>query len=721
MAGELASGGNSELPEGFSAVAISAGQSSSPLKICILVRQIAAGAGGHFQLLRDTLDGLIYLGCVADAAGRVKQWLELWVQDGSGLPSALPTAREAVSNLILDERWRLQVQALAAMDSAALLMTGWETINPLPTFIDLKTLQPMHPTDPQSGEVLELCRDEKVLAEAGLPGYTATLHRYLYAPKSQFPAFYPVQQNSPTNQQTMPMATVTAGQTLAAFNPGAGLLCAREALALKYTALVDFLGGSPEEETLRSGGYPIQPIGGATSSAKLATKPGAKSAAGGRGTAEESNSGYLFLGSHGKWGRALEGFHLKLCAVCGAVKSVREYVRQMQLPMLNITADSFRVQLGGANSTSSSASNGGSDTGARLSGLPWLWTANVSLVTAGDVVELPLKSGETKYYLQGRDPGMSVYRPPAVVRAARGRGVVRIRQVISGDGSSANQVILLGTLSAPDSMSVGRHDLVWMRLTIAGQRLDLYAHLESAVALTAGESRFRTLGQQLPDQVAAQLKSAEGASIPDVMFDVLPSMNTPCDVYALGVLGVRTLLVNGQRTLPVALDELLSLARQVASDAAATLASGGGDKAVTVPLPQRIAEIFKRDARWLASLGPQHLVYEPIPVEEAFDLIPEDLWYETLATLIRMFPGVGPDSDSTDYGQGRAGGLHHTFDCAAENLTSLLQRSRSLIVIDWKFNREIDSILRRRLTKAGSGLPGLAAQPAPAAVSRSVR
>ena len=74
---------------------------------------------------------------------------------------------------------------------------------------------------------------------------------------------------------------------------------------------------------------------------------------------------------------------------------------------------------------------------------------------------------------------------------------------------------------------------------------------------------------------------------------------------------MRALLVSAKSPLPVALDELLSLARQVAVEHDPGVALG-----------VRIHGILERDGRFLASLGPHHLVQEEMTPAEAFDLIP---------------------------------------------------------------------------------------------------
>jgi hypothetical protein len=88
---------------------------------------------------------------------------------------------------------------------------------------------------------------------------------------------------------------------------------------------------------------------------------------------------------------------------------------------------------------------------------------------------------------------------------------------------------------------------------------------------------------------------------------------------------------------------------------------------------------------------------------EAMDLVPAQLWWETLAAVVRMFPGVGPDSVCRDWGDARLGALHVVFDRAAADLEGLLRKTRSLIVIDWNYNREIHAVIRRYQVERPAG------------------
>jgi hypothetical protein len=231
--------------------------------------------------------------------------------------------------------------------------------------------------------------------------------------------------------------------------------------------------------------------------------------------------------------------------------------------------------------------------------------------------------------------------------------------------------------------NVSPHDLLWIRLPLTIGRVDLYGHLYTTDGLAQGEARFRTVPQRLAPEVVTALHAAEGVSFARSPFEAVPLLSTPCDMYALGVLAVRTFLVNPQNTLAVALDEVLSLARQAATEYNAE-----------TPLTARIGAIMTNDPRFAKSLAPHRLVQEPMEPMAAFELLPAELWHQTLAAIIRLFPGVGPDSYCKDFGDAPALALEVIFNKPLEDLEKLLVRSRSLILIDWNANREVHSAIR---------------------------
>jgi hypothetical protein len=70
------------------------------------------------------------------------------------------------------------------------------------------------------------------------------------------------------------------------------------------------------------------------------------------------------------------------------------------------------------------------------------------------------------------------------------------------------------------------------------------------------------------------------------------------------------------------------------------------------------------------------------------------LWYHTLAAIVRLFPGLGPDSHCRDFGDAPPLALETVFNKPLEDLEKLIVRSRSLIVIDWSANREVHSAIQ---------------------------
>jgi hypothetical protein len=656
------------LPQGYLPVSLLPDQAASSLRISIVARQEPDAVAGHFVTVRHLLDGIVYLGCITDAGGKLHGYVEIWVQSLAGLAGSPAAAREALCNRALDERWARLFKAYESLDeepASILFRTGFETTHPRPLFYDTEKREMVHPVDAFSNSPWKLCTDDALLTSKGLPAYSSSLHRYLMADAKS--PLVPVTPDAPTNSNTAPLTEITGPKgTLVAVNPG-GLMLVREYAPAGLEPFLDLLSGGSWEGILagRSAVH-LNRLNEA-----LEEKAGSSS---------DMADGRLFLGKHGKWGRLIENFHLKLRLFADCLHEVRTLTSQMQRPLLNITGQSFQVGIGA---------------GARAYALPFLWTAGARLVDPGDAVTLKPGgsagdnegggAGDAQFFVRGFSAPGNVYQPDSVSKPANGKGTLRIRKTMAENAG----VIAEGTFSSQDRLGAGggeptKNDLIWLRVPVGSQRVDLFGHIEKEPALAAGEWRFRSERQRFGEAVIAQLKAAEGAPIPETLFDVIPLSSSPCDMHALAILAARALLVNGENTLAVAADELISLARQVAMQHQPGTALG-----------ERIRAIFQADPRWLNSLGPHRLTRESLTPQEAFDLVPANLWFDTLALLVRMLPGIGPDSFCRDFGDAARGGLHKIYDAAQNQLDTLLVRTRSLIVIDWRFNREIHAVLRR--------------------------
>jgi hypothetical protein len=569
----------------------------------------------------------------------------LWVQNVDGLEASLPAHREGFANFALDQRWAQQAQAFQELDPQGFIRTGWEAKHPRPTFLDLSVGRPCHPGGDDASTGWELCQDDELLRGAGLPTYSTSLFRYWHQPQAGAQSrFIPVVSGAPQNQATAPLASATADlDHHLAFNSQAGLMMATGFAPLSYEEHVDLLGGKP--------------WGGFEQGKRRLTFGGAYTEIADAAQMQHG-VGHIFSGAQGRRGRFVEAFHLKLLLLTEAFRWVREYVRLHQLPLLNLGAESFRVRLQPLGS-----------------GLPLLWTARCALVRPSEAYALPVESGDAAYFIRARAGGTSIYLPEGVGAGVQGMGSVRIRKVLPPD---QGRTILEGTLVSQEQLAVTQHDLLWIRLPLPSGRLDLYGHLYAAESMAQGEVRFRTVAQRFGDTTLAALKAAEGVSFARSPFEVVPVLSSPCDLYSLGVLAVRTLMVNEETTLAVALDETLSLARQVAAEHTAD-----------VPLGERVRAVFEGDQRFAQSLGPHRLNLAGLKPEEALQLIPAELWYDLLGVIIRLFAGMGPDSLCKAFGDVPALALETVFDQPVEELDKLCLRSRSLLFVDWKYNREI--------------------------------
>jgi len=646
--------GFAAMPKGYIVIPIAEDQKAAALKICILARSEPDPVGGHLVVLRDTIDAKVFLGCIIDASGRVLDWLELWIQNTETLINTASVAFQSLTNAAFDNRWRRQSQAFEHLDGAAIVKTGWESEHPLPTFLDISTRSPIHPMESNSAISWKLCMDEGLLQQKDLPGYAGSLYRYLYVPELGAESqFVPVTSGTPTNSSTKPLSEICGDPArIIPLNPGAGLMLVKKHVPIRLETFIDILSGAAWDGLKH--GRSVIDLGEHLNALK-------------KNEPVLTSDGRLFLETQSQYSRLVETFHLKLRLLADIVSSVHSMVYHLQRPLLNICPDNWQVKLGEPGR-----------------GLPFLWTARAVLSDPGDSIPLAIERSDLQYYLSALEAGTSIYRPLVSSLPTTGRASVRIRRVLP---DTSDTTAIEGTFTTQERIDMARNDLVGFRLNLACGEVNLYAHLESDSAMALGEWRFRTIAQNMDDTKVSDLRAAEGVPIPEVMFEVIPLLSSPCDLYSLAVIAIRILLVDNTNSLPVALDEILSLPRQIEVD-----------YNESTSLKTSISDIFNKDNRWLESLGPQHLTYDKITSDEGFSIIPCELWWTTLAIILRMFPGLGPESECKDYGDAQQGGLHKVFEKTITDLDNLILRTRSLIVADWKSNQEISAVIQRYLT-----------------------
>lgn len=656
MAGANLDESRETVPEGYVAVPVLPDQEGSPLRVCLLAREEPGPEEGALVVLRESFGSRVLLGCVVDGGGVVREWVELCIQDVSGLAEGLAGQQaDALSNRVLDRRFGTAFQAARRAGAASVIETGFETEHPPPAFLDLTNPRIFSPSAGGEENAWVLCEDDQVLEGAGLPAYSGSMHRYLYLPQQEDEEgdFVPVTSGAPENGRTLDLAQILPQDPAQAVrvNPSGGLMMVRRHRPLTYETYVNLLSGADPESVSRPAGNDLtcrlHPLADADG-------PGAM------------RSGRLFLDRHGPAARLRETLHLKLLLVCEAARAAREMTRTLGRPLLNLAAESFRVDLP-----------------VRGYGLPVFWTAKPELMDPGDAVSIRVRGSDREYFVRSADAAASIYRPAVSQNVVSGRGMLRIREVSVGE-----KVSLEGTFATQQIGQVSENDLLWLRLNVQDERVDLYGHPRAHEALARGEVRFRTVEQEMDEATATALKQKEGVPQSDVFFELLPVLSTPCDLYALGVLTVQTLLVDEDNSLPIALDEVFALAHEAASR-----------HEEDSPLIGRIGAIFEEETRWEQAIGAHRLVRGSIPDETVEAAVPPEIWHRVLAAVVRMFPGTGPDSICRDYGDAPADGLHRVFNPVVEQWEELACTTRSLIINDQESNREVTGVIHSVLEK----------------------
>ncbi len=631
------------LPEHLRAIPI---VGEGPVRACLVVSREADPAAGHLVALGgEGGPGRAYLGALLDADAGVVAWLELRVQ-ALDAPSDRG-AGGATCNALLDRAWDGWVDALERTDPGSLVRLGFERVQPHPTAIDLDAGEVVPLT--REGRPLTLCTDEEALREAGLPSYRGTRARYLWV-EGDGSLFVPVSDACEHTDATGDLASVCGvGEDLLAFNIGCGKMLARRLAPIDLEDYIDCLGGRSWEGLWQ----------GATR-LSLDAEPA--------GAARFRRHEDVFLYRHGSWGRLIEALYLKLRLLSLALRDVSAVVEQTRCPMLNLSARSFRVALA-----------------CEVDGLPMLWAARPTLREPGAAVEID--GAEGGLFEASSEPAQGVYAPPIASGGRHGIGTLRIRAV-SGDEEEG--LSLEATLAVQERVQVASGDRVRLSLTLADRPITLWGEPLIDRELASSELRLRAGTLRLEDAVGRALRDSEGRSLAHVGYRVVTPRSTPCDLYALAVLGTRALLVDDETTPAVAFDELTSLARRMADE-----------HDPDIPVARRVARVLATDERWLSSLGPHRLVLERISPERALDAVPMELWCEVLGLLVSMIPGIGPDSIATGFGDAPAGAPHAVFGEAIRTLDLLLERARSLMLVDWASNREIGAVIRRYLVEEG--------------------
>lgn len=617
-------------------------QEDTPLRVSLLVRTRPARGTERFVLLRRLAEVDIYLGAITDAGGTLREWVEIWVQV-VGSRAADGSRELGLCNHVLDVRWRALVDAFRGSAPTDSIETGWSALAPRPKLLRLEAGEGAGVETTGATGDWELCRDDAVLASMNLARYATTLERHVRRKgDSQGMRFVRVtgETSSAVDEKAREVA-LGATEGVAVFNAEAGMTHVTRFFPMGLEDYLDVLAGKPWAGV--KDGAEVLPL-----------HPQYQDLA--DGETLKRGHGHLFLAGQGRAGRFVEILHLKLALFGALIRGVRRVVQGLQAPFLNLSSESFRVRLEPLSP-----------------GLPLFWTASASIAKPGAAWRHRAPEAVGAVFRRRATEGTSLYLPPGGGAEIHDTGSVRLRRVQSAAGGCLD---VEGTLSWARPFRVGPRDLLILRLPVAGEEIELYAHVQQE-GLAAGEVQFTAKQQLIGEGPRAELLRQTAVAFPPSPFHFVPQLSTPCDLYSLGVLAARVLLARDAQGLPIAFDELMGLIHQVNS-------SERQDRA----LPARIAEVFGQKADWLRRLGPQRLSGEELEPAWAISSTTADLWFEVLAAVVRLFPGA-PESPAKDLGDAPPQALERVFERAVMDFERLIEKTRSLIVIDWTYHREI--------------------------------
>ncbi len=343
---------NKLLASGLRLAAIHHFESSTPLSICLVVQGRGA-ASGELILLQELADSKSYCGVIADVEGGIHDFVEISVQQLQ-LGNVQHSAREyQITNNFLDGEWRTQGDLIRKNPDNYLIATSFELVNP-------PLLKIKRPPETQGGLFWEtesmpwvLCKNDELLEKHGLPRYSTTRFRYLHNPKEETTkTFISTDDDNPINAQTLSWNKFAAsiGNPIL-FNPHSGLIRITRRSPLDLETVSQIVEGKPWKESSSQENV-LEMNEDLNALRNWSYNP--------KGLPFRLyNPDQAALHFH-------ESLFIKLSLLLSAAREVRNYVKIHQLPLLNLTPNSFGVRISAAGST-----------------FPRLWSARCQLIRPG--------------------------------------------------------------------------------------------------------------------------------------------------------------------------------------------------------------------------------------------------------------------------------------------------------------------------------------------------
>jgi hypothetical protein len=467
---------------------------------------------------------------------------------------------------------------------------------------------------------LHTCRDEARLAAAGLPSYASTAARFLACPSCP-----DSEEGEEGNEPRFWAGT------------------ADEARGLRDTGSLDDLRRSLETRRKKADGAAVLPAIPATPAkgwtvfnlhdepfllTRLAPVPFDDFVArlgGGGGTEgdtpEQTGAGLLFA-AEGSGVDAVEILTLKLAAFLQTVRALRQHTLLLGRPHLDLHPEHLAVEVG-----------------PRGDFLPDLWSFRVKLLgpspgrmaRLGPGIELPLPPRLPRTPFAPR-----VIREARLARPSSGELLIErvVQEKASDKGEGAWRIE--GTLLDPHGFYPPPGPRDWVQIAWPrdpfGSLGTAAAQVDPRVAPQSVEMAVITEPLELDPALARRLGKPGGFRVPGVRYRIYPQLGVPEDLWSLGVLLLRLVLVNDGQSLS-ALDPLLDM---VPHGPVSEL-RGGRRKPDEI-----LASAIAADPHRLAKENLFHQAVDRLPGRP--NAVPDDLWTEVLRLALRLVargPGFG--------------------------------------------------------------------------------
>ena len=160
-------------------------------------------------------------------------------------------------------------------------------------------------------------------------------------------------------------------------------------------------------------------------------------------------------------------------------------------------------------------------------------------------------------------------------------------------------------------------------------------------------------------------------------------------MHSLGIIAIRALLANSKSNLPVIVDDVLGLARHV-----------GKEDEKEGKLCPGLKALLEGEQKLYDLASPHALIELDWTPAQARSQICLELWLETIAWLLRLFPGAGTQSYCKNFGDVSPLAMETVFDAPIQELEHLALRLRSVLLPTTAANQEIAIAVLDQLASA---------------------